>query len=107
MFCCKNADYTSYILQLNVILTECVHDMGLTRHLLHFIWCKHACVCKIDNIKLIVQALVYAVDMSKSLWTHVCISGMPTPKIWIICMQIVSQGKWSRFYELVHVATKV
>ena len=41
------------MVQLNLNLTEHVYDMGLTKDkYFHLHACKHACTCKIDDVKL-------------------------------------------------------
>ena len=45
-------------------------------------------------------ALMYAIDVCTM---HACMSGMHTQNLDYTCMQIVSQGQWSKLYKHVHV----
>ena len=38
-----------------------------------------------------------------SLQMHACKSGMYTPNLDYVCMQIISQGQWNKLYKHVHV----
>ena len=46
------------------------------------------------------KALVYALDMCTM---HTCMSGMHTPNLDYVCMQIVSQGQRNKLYKHVYV----
>ena len=46
------------------------------------------------------KALMYALDMCTM---HACMSGMHTPNLDYVCMQIVSQGLWNKLYKHVYV----
>ena len=68
--------------------------------------CKHACACKIDDIKLTVQSsCVRTRHVHNSLQMYACMSGMHTPNLNYTCMQIVSQlqGQQNKLYKHVHV----
>ena len=75
--------------QLN--LTEKVYSMGSARYIFHFTHVQ----ARLMTSNLLCIALVYALDM--------CMSGMYTPNLDYMCMQIVSQGQWNKLYKHVHV----
>ena len=45
--------------------------------------------------------------MHDSMHMHACMSGMHTPNLDYVCMQIVSQGQRNKFYEHVHVLSVI
>ena len=66
--------------------------------------CKHACACKIDDVKPTVQSSrECTICVDDSLKMHACMSGMHTPNSEYACMQIVSQGQQNKLYKHVHV----
>ena len=52
---------------------------------------------------LLLKTLVYTLDVCMTVCRCTCACQECTHQIWIMCMQIVSQGQWNKLYEHVHV----
>ena len=75
------------------------HDMFFISHM-----CKNMCAHRIDNVKPIIQSSrVYTRHVHDSLQTHACMSGMHTPNLNYVCMQIVNQGQQNKLFDHVHI----
>ena len=85
-----------YMVQLNLNLTEHACSKGTTRHIFYFTRCKPAVHARLVTSNLLCKALVYALDMCTM---HVCMSGMYTPNLDYMCMQIVNQGQRNKLYK--------
>ena len=61
----------------------CVCNIGSTQHVFFILHtCKHACACKIDDIKPIVQSShVYTRCVHSGLQMYVCMSGTHMPNL--------------------------
>ena len=83
-------------------MTEHVYSKGMTRHdTFSFHTCASVCVhARLVISDLPCKALVYALDVCTM---RACMSGMHTPKLDYVCMQIVSQGQWNKLYKRVYV----
>ena len=58
---------------------------------------------KVDDVKPTVQIdLVCTRRVHDSLQMHTYMSGMQTPNLDYVCMQIVSQGQQNKLYKNVH-----
>ena len=61
------------------------------------------CARKIDDIKSTVQSSCVCTRHVHNSWQmHVCMSGMHTPNLDYMCMQIVSQGQRNKLHKHVH-----
>ena len=66
--------------------------------------CKHACACKIDDIKPTAQSsCVCTRHVHDSLQMHACMSGVHKPNLDYMCLQIVGQGQRNKLYKHFHV----
>ena len=75
------------------------HNMFFISHA-----CRHACACKIDDIKPTVQSShVRTRCVYDSLQMHLCMSGMHAPNLNYVSMQIVNQRQWNKLYKHVNV----
>ena len=66
----------------------------------------YVCVCKIDDVKPIVQSsCVHTRHVDDTLQMLACMSGMHMPNLNYAAsyMQIVSHRQWNKLYEHVHV----
>ena len=69
----------------------------------HFSFLTHASLhvhARLVTSKLTCKALVYALDVCTM---YVCMSGMHTPNLDYVCIQIVSQGQQNKLYKHVYV----